>query len=304
VAGTLLSSAQTLTSRSHLDLWSEASDTLILLDWDDTICPTSYIWGDQRLQWDEVAPCFRVAPPSPHVSDAPTEAPTGELAEMLNLLQAHGDAAVALLRRAATVGRVAIVTLAKEGWVETSIRQFMPALEGLLEELGVEVIYARASLPAHRLERLYEDGRDPLRALKTASMSRIIKDFHQTGGRSGASKSRSWKNIVSIGDSDAEYYGVQDAILCHKQTDRHGAWKECRCKAVKILGKPSLEVLTAEMTLLWDWMEALVCHDGDVDIDFDSLKVENSEEAIRSLDIRSLIETEATEDWTASSAFS
>merc|ERR1719162_565279 len=46
------------TSLSHVKSWHLPQETLILFDWDDTLCPTTFIHEDPRLKWFEKAPCF------------------------------------------------------------------------------------------------------------------------------------------------------------------------------------------------------------------------------------------------------
>merc|ERR550532_1561597 len=55
------------TSVSHLEQWHEAHETLIILDWDDTIFPTSFVWQDDRLHWSVPAPCLDVDGAAPTV---------------------------------------------------------------------------------------------------------------------------------------------------------------------------------------------------------------------------------------------
>jgi hypothetical protein len=61
-----------LTSKSHIDQWDTADETLLFFDWDDTLCPTTYIWEDSRLKWNEVAPCFADPSIPGHPPDVPS----------------------------------------------------------------------------------------------------------------------------------------------------------------------------------------------------------------------------------------
>ena len=72
---------------------------------------------------------------------------------------------------------------------------------------------------------------------------------------------RSWKNLVSIGDSTAERFALQDVVYRHVQRGRLGRWKECRCKTLQLFLEPSLEQLQC--------LPALVTHVADVDVEFD-----------------------------------
>jgi len=252
-----------LTSKSHIDSWDTASETLIFFDWDDTLCPTTYIWNDPRLKWNEVAPCF-VQPESSTVDQIGVNEPA-----LLELLEQHQSAVIALLRLAVSLGQVVIVTLAEVGWVEMSCRNFMPKVKQVLEELCIEVVYARQAIPSRYLKRAREEENDLTKVLKTRAMSQTIKKFYGKG-RHG----RSWKNVISIGDSAAERLALQDVIFRRVQRDGRGAPKECRCKVVKLLYEPSLERLTVEAQVLLTWLLTIVCQDEDIDIDFSEMDEE------------------------------
>lgn len=258
------------TSVSHLEKWHEAQETVIIFDWDDTIFPTSFIWSDDRLHWSIPAPCFADG----SAADVPAfpERPDGPA--MRDMLQQHEQTAAALLKLATSLGRVVIVTLAHEGWVKTSIRNFLPGLEGLLEQLGIEVVHARNSIPARFLRGVREDeGYDVHKALKAKAMELVVRRFYsrKSNDLQTRGQSRSWKNVLSIGDSSAERLALQDVVFRRQQVDRRGIYKECRGKCVKLLSEPSLGILTIELQVLLSWMHALVRHDGDLDVDFSDL---------------------------------
>lgn len=218
------------TAFSHMSILGEQDDTLIILDWDDTLCPTSYIWSDHELHWDKPAPQSK-----------------------LGSLRKHALAAEALLRLAAGLGTVCIVTLAQDPWVATSINNFLPDLQGLLEELDINVVYARNTLSRKEIRGIIDDElRDVSQALKTAAMRRVVGDGN-------------WANAISVGDSDAEFYSIQDVTF-----QREG---QCACKAVKLAEKPDLETLTAEMEVLLRWLPSIVDHSGDLELDFEDLGI-------------------------------
>jgi len=251
------------TSVSHLERWYEVCETLLIFDWDDTLFPTSFVWKHPRLHWSE---------PCPEDIQAYSDRPDGPL--MTELLSQHANTLAALLRLAVSLGEVVIVTMAEVGWVETSIRNFLPDIQGLIEELGIEVVYARSALPARFLRRQPEDeGHDFTKTLKSRAMERVIRKFYGTRRRSHGNNraSRSWKNVLSVGDSMGERLALQDLIFRHRQVDRRGVYKECRCKCLKLVDEPCLDSLTAEMQVLMSWLQAVVHHDGDIDLDFSEL---------------------------------
>mmetsp|Transcript_110275 Transcript_110275/g.235517 ORF Transcript_110275/g.235517 Transcript_110275/m.235517 type:complete len:441 (-) Transcript_110275:174-1496(-) len=261
------------TSKSHLDSWSEASETIIIFDWDDTLFPTTYVWNDPRLRWDQVAPCL--GPDADLSLPAHPDRPEGP--SMRDALEQHTNTVSAVLRLATSVSRVAIVTLAQAGWVETSIRNFLPGLESLIKELRIEVIYCRSSVPTRYMRLAREDGQDMCKVLKGRAMARLLKRYYSAPvrGRQG----RSWKNVISIGDSPGERLALQDIIFHKRQPDSRGAEKRCRCKVLKMLSEPSLERLTAQMQVVLSWLVQVVHHDSDIDVDFEALLEEGGDDS-------------------------
>jgi len=113
------------------------------------------------------------------------------------------------------------------------------------------------------------DCRSQSQYLKMKAFLRVVKQFYRSRSflRRALGGMRSWKNIISIGDSDAERLALQDAVFHHKQPDKNGRWKECRCKTVRFLDEPDLGQLTEQINTLRELLPALARHDGDVDLD-------------------------------------
>jgi hypothetical protein len=250
---------------------TKRSENLIFVDWDDTLCPTTFVSND-------------FAAPEILVQNPRTEC--WEMgAATLQKLQQHAASAACFLRQAARLGQVYIITMADKSWLEVSMRLFMPSLESLLKELNVHMVYARTALPSKVLHSRFEDGlADFSKALKTAAMRSVIESLrpikHKLGARvqpkqlSGdwcsvshpqgylKKSSRHWQNIVSIGDSEDEMYAVQDVTFNNKQLEK------CGCKAIKLMDQPSLETLTAQLQELSAWLPTIVAQNGDIDLDF------------------------------------
>jgi hypothetical protein len=147
----------------------------------------------------------------------------------------------------------------------------MPGLGKYLAELGVHIELAR---PASECLASKGDCRDASQFLKTKAMQKVVNECYRSPALSspdGAPKKRSWKNIVSIGDSSAEQLALQDVVFRHHQRDRKGMWKECRCKTLKLVCDPDLEQLTEELHVITHWLPTLLHHDGDLDLDFEDI---------------------------------
>jgi len=141
----------------------------------------------------------------------------------------------------------------------------MPGITPILKELGIEVVSARESCSQRWLRNACCDDRDPSQYLKTKAMKRVIKKFYNDKKRQ-----RCWKNIISIGDSQAERRALQDLVFRHKQHNRHGEFVDCCCKTLLMIENPSLHAIRQQLRIVTDAMSELVHYGGDIDIDLDS----------------------------------
>jgi len=145
---------------------------LMVLDYDDTLCPSSWI---------------SAAPERVHAA-------TDADAECLRRLE---DGIEALLQRAEALNcKVVIITNADEDWVRFSSQQFLPRIVPLLQNLRV--------VSARRYEHLYP-GRSV--CWKAAAFTHVAKAFFHGEDPSGTRP----REIVSIGDSNDERLAVRAA---------------------------------------------------------------------------------------------
>jgi len=100
------------------DTRTHGARSLLVLDWDDTLSPTTWI-GKHGLTLQ-----------SPTVPD-----------ELRKELDAHAKKVVRTLDVACDLGRVIIVTNAERGWVELSAKKFLPEVCSRLE--GIQIVSAR-----------------------------------------------------------------------------------------------------------------------------------------------------------------
>lgn len=240
----LVSNGTNETSLSHQNSWHVPGESLILLDWDDTLCPTACL----------------------HEADTNRE----EIEEQV--LLEHQIAVTDFLRAASELGHVVIVTMASMSWVNKSLAR-MSRVDNVLKDLKIEIISARESMPQRILRSAFSDDRDPAQYLKTQAMENVIKRFYKSSGTMrrivGGAKSRSWKNIISIGDSRAERLALQDLVFRRQQRSRTGAWKECRCKTLLLIATPNFEQMLKELQTMTASLSALVHHDGDIHLNLE-----------------------------------
>lgn len=268
-------------SATSQSAWHDRDETLVILDWDDTLCPTTWIRSDPRLHWSELAPCFCDEPDMPlrlasvrAGVDGPVSPMAGAIRTTMSMkeaLEQHVQTVVALLKLASELGHVKLVTLAKPVWLDSSISNFLPGLVGVLRRFDVEIVYARESMHERDITRAANDDRDVGQVLKTKAISGVVKRFYNSGRRT-----RSWKNILSIGDSECEKYALQEVVFRHSQKDHRGHEKRCRCKAVKMLERPDLLFLTGQLQAIISWLAKISYYDGDIDLDLDDLLEPNS----------------------------
>mmetsp|Transcript_48354 Transcript_48354/g.136020 ORF Transcript_48354/g.136020 Transcript_48354/m.136020 type:complete len:384 (-) Transcript_48354:183-1334(-) len=239
-------SLSTIASCSHLERWSDRDETLIIFDWDDTLCPTTH--GQENPECAE---------------------------QDRAQLQAHEEVVARLLRVAGEVGHISIVSMAGTGWIERTLDNFMPGLKPLIAELNIPVTLAREGVPKRDKRQAFAEGREPSTYLKRRTMMKVVRNFYRTS-IGNETKERSWKNVVSIGDSTAEKLALQDIVLARVQRDRKGRWKDCRCKTIKLKTEPTLAELSAQLCRVAESLPALVMHDGDLDMEFEEEEVQEA----------------------------
>jgi len=143
-------------------------ETLFLVDWDDTILPTTYLANH-------------------HLAAEDPEAIPACFAEELT---SYAEVVAETFRQMRERGRVVIVTNAETGWIDMTCAKFLPALLGVLKE--VEAVSARS---------MYEPlgYQSPAQWKENMFQEKITAHF--TGARF-QNKAR-W-NVMSMGDASHE----------------------------------------------------------------------------------------------------
>mmetsp|Transcript_90070 Transcript_90070/g.232472 ORF Transcript_90070/g.232472 Transcript_90070/m.232472 type:complete len:323 (+) Transcript_90070:158-1126(+) len=209
--------------------YSNPNQTIIILDWDDTMCPSTTCMRHHGLS----------------VLGAP---PQGAVAQALEELCVE---AKALLEQALELAdKVVIVTNAEEGWVDLSCKAWLPGLLSSLNAGSLEVASARSqweprgiASPAGWKARAFED---------------VIDKFYSRYAQ------QSWKNIISIGDAPHEREALARAVRWAPES----RGKKCRSKSVKFVLRPSVDQLTREIQMLRESLKEIVWHDDDLDLHF------------------------------------
>lgn len=260
--------------------FAEQSQTVIVFDWDDTLFPTSYVTEELEADWS------RPLRKQKHLAAGGHRC--GSLEEIRRRLALCEKRASELLRKAHSLGHVVVVTLASSGWVKPLCENFYPQVGRLMADLGVRVVYAQEHLTDKDREEAHElVGEEVERywgLLKGRAISDICHKFYsQYDGQS-------WKNVLSIGDSSFERYGLLAAtgaywrgrelgetgrIRCPSDEDE---WKKVeggrilkmRAKCFKLVDVPNVDELICQLEVVAKWLEPLVRLDGGFDLDLEA----------------------------------
>jgi len=237
--------------------------TIILLDWDDTLCPSSWIRGNK--------PALSLLKPVPEEE---------KYQKPLRELQKQAEAVLSL---ALKMGKVIIVTNAMEPWVETSCKNFLPRLMPFVER--IPIVYARSVYDS--CDRTPSSSRSFGANSKLQSFNCGVHEQHSDTERMPQHKwkevafgmeiagfysryeHQSWKNVVSIGDSVFERDAVQRVVL-----NRPSAGKKCRTKTAKLLDEPDIFQLIAQFKVIHDALGMMVQYDGNLEIEIDEKDLE------------------------------
>jgi hypothetical protein len=190
--------------------------TLILLDWDDTINPSSLV----------TSLGFRI--------DEDSKLPTALQRE----LEALEEIAIDMLETCNEHGHVVIVTNAETGWVELSGKRFVPRVLECLQRLQLPIISARST---------YE-SRYPGSPADWKTAAFIEQVTH-------AAESAHAVCVMSIGDSlhereAAHQVGARFENRAERDTERQYSGCVSSVKTVKMVERPTVEQLRRQLSLI------------------------------------------------------
>mmetsp|Transcript_92866 Transcript_92866/g.194081 ORF Transcript_92866/g.194081 Transcript_92866/m.194081 type:complete len:387 (-) Transcript_92866:94-1254(-) len=269
--------------RNSQQSYADRMHTSLVLDWDDTLFPTTWVREDCKLD-------YRF-----HLHDQPDLGPGERRDTIESFLQKHLVKVQEFLVEAASLANVFIVTLAKRGWVDTTMNNFMPGLATFVKENAEKVIYAQEFADEEEVTRHLTQAAhmDPEKVaefwtrVKGDAISKELDEFH-------SKHDVSWKNVISLGDSDFERYGTlaagqeymrraMEGGALSPESSKHtaqgvskdGHLKRLRVKTVKMLDKPTVLELTAELNLLRRWLAHIVRRDSGFDLEIEGTDDDN-----------------------------
>jgi hypothetical protein len=246
------------------------SNTVLVLDWDDTIFPTTFVRKDCGLDWRY--------PMEKQVRAGPA------LEDLKARLETLSDKVTAFLELACSLAYVVIVTLAKNPWVHNSSGNFMPRLRDLINEKQLKIIYARDKITQQAKQAYFanafktsQDEAEFWMKAKARAMEQEFESVHNA-------LRISWKNIISFGDSDFERVAlvhtadeyvrkesegatVKETGLTSELVTKNGHRKRVRAKTLKMLEEPSCEEMIAQIALMHLWLPHIVKRDEGLDLE-------------------------------------
>ncbi|KAI9908236.1 hypothetical protein PsorP6_003724 [Peronosclerospora sorghi] len=218
--------------------------TVVVFDWDDTLCPSSWLHAQDLL-------------PKYRGHQIPV---TSDQGKVLNLISAH---VARLLLKAVAYGPVFVVTAAEYGWVEMSAALYLPDVQSVLALADVHIVSARSWY-----EQTFGLGGDSA-TWKQEVMQLIARkcfaaatvqdtSVHDAGScREPTASQDDFFNFLSIGDSMAE----RDACFAAVEN-------VCRtfAKTLKFVEHPNAEEVLQQVELTHDSFEQMCGWDNSLDL--------------------------------------
>lgn len=193
---------------------------VFIFDWDDTFFPNSWLAGRSLSLGSD---------PREYAAEAP----------LLDKLTKSGRR---VLKAAAKIGCVVLVTNAAEGWIDETCKKYLPGLWQTVETLRRVSARYRFDSPTCESPFLWK------RLAFKEELDRHLSEHKEC------------RTVISIGDGPHE----RDALFFLQA--EYSSRCRISCKSLKLLEVPTLERLNKQHSLLLHSLEDLLGHDGDLDL--------------------------------------
>jgi len=228
-------------------LFCESSQTLIFLDWDDTLFPTTHLSVTQAADVHDL----------PETEQVVLKDLEDVLKQFLSIACSQSN-------------RCAIVTNSSRPWVSQCIARFLPGLKSYMQAKissgEIVILYAGEFLakksrqhsnlrPVRASVDTSEEENERLTAAKYHAMKQEAESFYSSY------PGQTWKNILSLGDMKYEHDAVQELTWRRKGPAR----EHVRTKAIILPEQPRFCELTFMLQLFQIILPAFVHFDGDID---------------------------------------
>lgn len=241
-------------------------ETVIILDWDNTLLPSTWLFTEQMPQFNIGDKVFWIHSNDPLPEGAlgtvlgfketlqpesvQVKFPKGSwLFNPLDLLHAKdlldvANSAIEILHIAQRHGTPVVVTNSEQGWIERTCQKFLPALYAELQQ--VKLMSARTTYESATME-------SPVDWKVCAFKSEVERLF----GNDRLYDPTSRKNIVSIGDGPEERAALQNVTA---------SLPNCRSKSLKMIVMPEISQIQKQHSLIKMCLDRIANHDGDLDL--------------------------------------
>lgn len=225
----------TFNSQAH---FMDQNQTIIIFDWDDTLCPSTWMRDQNRGQ------------------DQRSRYSKRNSEQTKQQLKTLSDQVIRLLQLARIFGRVVMVTNARRPWVHTSCANLLPDVHAQLK--NVPIFYAMEHVVETDRTVQGQELADYLTRTKASAMKSAVGEYYSRY------PGQSWKNIISLGDAFFEHDAIRQVTADHQASQP----KKIRTKTIKLLEGPTIDGLIIQLSIVESWLKKVVEADLDVDIDF------------------------------------
>eukprot|EP00927_Polykrikos_kofoidii_P031609 TRINITY_DN27157_c0_g1_i1.p1 TRINITY_DN27157_c0_g1~~TRINITY_DN27157_c0_g1_i1.p1 ORF type:complete len:583 (+),score=69.59 TRINITY_DN27157_c0_g1_i1:109-1857(+) len=275
---------------SHLQ-FAERDQTVIIFDWDDTLFPTTYVlW---QLQLNPDLPLAK----QPKLVGRNRDVVTQKVA----LCE---DKALELLRRGCCCGNVVIVTLAAQTWLGKSCQNFYPRMGKLVRSMQIKIVCAQNQTRIRKARAKAKTDEQFWGLVKGLAISEEIEQIYSQY------EGQTWKNVLSIGDSNFERYGLLAASTAYMQGRRLSVWDpgssqvrllhptqktawqrvdehehlvRLRVKCCKLVGQPDIDELIIQLDTLSRWVHLMAQCDVGFDLNLEYIEGETQVALVESV---------------------
>lgn len=273
--------------RNSQESFSQKHQTVLVFDWDDTLFPSTYIRGDLRLS-------LRMPLRLQNIS----EDKRSKVRDNLSMCTQRVEQ---LLKLACSMGKVVLLTLARQPWVTDSCAYFYPGIGELIKALDIKIVYAQQGnhVDYNKLAMMSDDDTEAYWSkMKGEAIGKEVQAFYSQY------EGQSWKNVISIGDSDFERLGTIHAteeymrrqgiaisrpgspsrkaagdrseLVSHSSAALgtgvvRGQHYRVRTKCFKLVDQPTVNELLVQLDMLIQWLPLMVRLDNSFDVEFGSI---------------------------------
>jgi len=259
--------------RNSQDSFDTKGQTVIVFDWDDTLFPTTWVRHEKQMHWK-------------YPLEQQTRYTIKQREGYRKQLDRLAMDVEKLLLLACELGHVVIVTLALNPWVTLSSSNFFERVGKLIKAQNIDIVYAQEAVN-NQEKGVSGETNDEIMAYwtgkKRAAIEKEIRTFYEKSNSS-------WKNVLSIGDSDFErraaiqsmedYADSSPSKLLQSKSKgdedmmcRSGFvgshYRRIRMKTVKMFDSPNLDDITTEIAMLYKWLPFIVKKDGGFDVNLE-----------------------------------